>query len=194
MVISQIEIKDEALYLILAPAARLKEENIELIRMLLARDYYVLVVSANQPYDILKKNYERNGIPMDKIFLVDTVTKYAVGKDHEPVPNCRFVGNPSDLTGLGIAITDLLSSNREKKVSLLFDSINAMLIYISSQNITRFIHFVTNKLRLMNFSGIFLAVEKGLDPDLLIQLTTFVDQVIDVEAKESEPEIERVAT
>jgi hypothetical protein len=179
--ITRFDIKDEALYLITAPAARLKEENIHLIRMLLARDYYVLVVTANQPYDILKKNYEENGIPMEKIFVVDTVTKYAMGQDHEPVPNCRFVSNPSDLTGLGIAITDLLSNNKEKKVSLLFDSINAMLIYISSQNITRFIHFVTNKLRLMKFSGIFLAVEKGLDPGLILQLTTFVDQVIDVD-------------
>ncbi len=181
MEITRIDIKDEALYLITAPAARLKEENINLIRMLLARDYYVLVVTANQPCDILKKHYEENGIRMEKIFVVDTVTKYAMGQDHEPVPNCRFVSNPSDLTGLGIVITDLLSTNKEKKVSLLFDSVNAMLIYISSQNNTRFIHFVTNKLRLMKFSGIFLAVEKGLDPGLLLQLTTFVDQVIDVD-------------
>jgi hypothetical protein len=33
----------------------------------------------------------------------------------------------------------------------------------------------------MNFSGVFLAVEKGLDPDVLLQLTTFVDEVIDTE-------------
>jgi KaiC/GvpD/RAD55 family RecA-like ATPase len=172
VVISRIEIQKEALYLIMASAARMREANVDLIRMLVAQDYYVLVVTANQPYDTLKKNYERNGIPMEKIFVVDTVTKYASGHDHEPVANCRFVSNPSNLTDLGIAITEILSSHKEKKITLLFDSINAMLIYISSQNITRFIHFVTNKLRLMN----------GLDPDLLIQLTTFVDQVIDVDA------------
>jgi len=165
----------------MAAAARLKEENMDLIRLLLSKDYYVLVVTANQPYDILKKNYEKAGIPLDRIFFVDTVTKYALGKDHDHVPNCRFLNNPADLTDLGIAVTGILSENKEKKISLLFDSVNAMLIYISSQNITRFIHFVTNKLRLMNFSGIFLAVEKGLDPDLLVHLTTFVDQVIDLD-------------
>ena len=175
------EPKDESLYLIMASASRLKEENIALIRLLLSKDYYVLVVTANQPYDILKKNYEKAGIPLDRIFFVDTVTKYALGKDHDHVPNCRFLNNPADLTDLGIAVTGILSENKEKKISLLFDSVNAMLIYISSQNITRFIHFVTNKLRLMNFSGIFLAVEKGLDPDLLVHLTTFVDQVIDLD-------------
>jgi len=165
----------------MAAAARLKEENMDLIRLLLSKDYYVLVVTANQPYDILKKNYEKAGIPLDRIFFVDTVTKYALGKDHDHVPNCRFLNNPADLTDLGIAVTGILGENKEKKISLLFDSVNAMLIYISSQNITRFIHFVTNKLRLMNFSGIFLAVEKGLDPDLLVHLTTFVDEVIDLD-------------
>ena len=179
--IPPFEPKDESLYLIMASASRLKEENIALIRLLLSKDYYVLVVTANQPYDILKKNYEKAGIPLDRIFFVDTVTKYALGKDHDHVPNCRFLNNPADLTDLGIAVTGILSENKEKKISLLFDSVNAMLIYISSQNITRFIHFVTNKLRLMNFSGIFLAVEKGLDPDLLVHLTTFVDQVIDLD-------------
>jgi hypothetical protein len=178
---SRIEIKDEGLYLITAPAARLREENISLIRMLLARDYYVLVVTTNRPYDILMKSYEENGIPLDRIFVVDTVTKYAMGHDHEPVPACRFVSHPADLTDMGIAITEILGSNKDKKISLLFDSVNAMLIYIPSQNITRFIHFVTNKLRLMKFSGIFLAVEKGLEPNLFLQLTTFVDQVIDVD-------------
>jgi len=60
-VIPPFELKDESLYLIMAAAARLKEENMDLIRLLLSKDYYVLVVTANQPYDILKKNYEKAG-------------------------------------------------------------------------------------------------------------------------------------
>jgi hypothetical protein len=63
-------------------------------------------------------------------------------------------------------------------ISFLFFG-STMLIYLSSPNISKFIHFVTNKLRLMDISGIFLAVEKGLDPMLMTQLTTFVDTVID---------------
>ncbi len=175
------DIQNEGIYLLMASASEIRRKNIELIQVLLARDYHVLVITTNQPYDILKKNYELGGITMEKIFVVDTVTKYAIGHDHEPVNNCRFVTNPADMTGIGIAVTESLSGLKGKKVSLLFDSVNAMLIYLSSQNITKFIHFVTNKLRLMGFSGIFLAVEKGLDPDVLLQLTTFVDEVIDID-------------
>lgn len=175
------DIKDEEIYLIMASAAEIRNKNIELIKVLLAKEYNVLVITTNQPYDILKKSYERNGIAMEKIFVVDTVTKYSIGHDHEPVTNCRFVSNPADMTSIGIAVTESLGRLKGKKVSLLFDSVNSMLIYISSQNITKFVHFVTNKLRLMGFSGIFLAVEKGLDPDVLTQLTTFVDEVIDID-------------
>ena len=54
-----------------------------------------------------------------------------------------------------------------------------MLIYLSHPNISKFIHCVTNKLRFMNLSGIFLAAETGLDSQLLSQLATFVDNILD---------------
>lgn len=183
-------VKDEEIYLVMASATDIRKKNIELIRMLIAKDYHVLVIATNQPFDVLKKNFEKNEIPMDKISVVDTVTKYAMGHDHEPEGNCRFVSNPSDLTAIGIAVTESLAGLKDKKVSLVFDSVNSMLIYISSQNITKFIHFVTNKLRLMHFAGIFIAVEKGLDPDVLTQLTMFVDTIIDMDkeiCQEPEP-------
>lgn len=181
MVFQSLDILDKEIYLIVASAGKIRDKNIELIKVLQARDNYILVITMNQPYDVLKRNYEKNGITMDKIIIIDTVTKYAMGRDHEPVSNCRFVNNPGNLTDIGIAVTVALGSLKGKKVSLLFDSVNAMLIYISSQNITKFIHFVTTKLRLMNFSGIFLAVEKGLDPDVFSHLISFVDRVIDVD-------------
>jgi len=176
-------IQTNEIYLIMMSATEIRSKNIELIRVLLAQDKYILVITTNQPYDILRKNYEKNGIETGKVYFIDTVTKYALGHDHEPVKNCRFITNPADLTAIGIAVTESLNELSGKKVSLLFDSVNSMLIYISSQNITKFIHFVTNRLRLQDFSGIFLAVEKGLDPDILTQLTTFVDEVIDGDKK-----------
>jgi hypothetical protein len=144
-------------------------------------DYPFLVITTNQPYDVLKKNFEKSGILMDKITIVDTVTKHAMGHDHEPKKNCSFISNPADLTAIGIVASESLAGLKDRKVSLVFDSVYSMLICISSQNIIRFIHFVTNKLRLMRFSGIFIAVEKGLDPDVVTQLTRFVDTVIDMD-------------
>jgi KaiC/GvpD/RAD55 family RecA-like ATPase len=159
----------------------IRNKNIEVIKKVLSEDYTVLVMTTNQPYEILKKSYEKNGILLDRIYFVDTVTKYAMGRDPQPAKNCRFINTPANLTDIGIAVTDTLKDLEGKKVCLLFDSVNSMLIYISSQNITKFIHFVTNKLRLLNFTGFFLVMEKGMDPDVLAHLTTFVDAIVDVD-------------
>ena len=179
LVFSIKDMKEHELYLIMSSASEIRNRNIELIRKVSGEGYYVLVITTNQLHDMLTRNYEKNGIPMDKIYFVDAVTKYAMGRDPLPVKNCRFVNHPANLTDIGIAVTETLKELQGKKVCMLLDSVNSMLIYLSSQNITRFIHFVTNRLRLLNFTGIFLAVEKGLDPDVLTQLTTFVDEVID---------------
>jgi hypothetical protein len=114
----------------------------------------------------------------------------AIGKVPAEVRNCRFINNPTNLTDLGIAVTEVLKENAGKKVCILYDSISTMLIYLSSPNISKFIHFVTNKLRLMDISGVFLAAEKGLDPLLMTQLKMYVDAIIDMEEEPQSPKPE----
>lgn len=181
LIFSQKNLDENQLFLIMSSAANLRNKNIELIKTCVDADLFVIVITTNQLAEILKKNYEINGISMEKIYIIDTVTKYANGTDPKPVKNCRFINNPGNLTEMGIVLTEVLKELDGKKTCLLYDSINSTLIYISSRNVTKFIHFVTNKLRLMKFSGIFLAVEKGLDPDMLTKLTLFVDTIIDAD-------------
>jgi len=170
---------DKKLYLVISSANNLKWSNIEILRNLISHDHPVIVVTINQPYASLVKNYQSNGLDLSHIYFIDTITKYATGKITEGAKNCTFVNNPANITELGIAITEMLNKIPDKKPCILFDSISTMLIYLPSNNISRFIHFVTSKLRLMESSGIFLAVDTGLDPLLLSQLTTFVDGIID---------------
>ncbi|MBN2734057.1 MAG: hypothetical protein JXQ82_04265 [Methanomicrobiaceae archaeon] len=173
---------EKKLYLVVSAAEKLRASNIEVLRNLILNDHPVIIVTTNQPYATLVKNYEKNGLDLSHIYFIDAITKYATGKETAGAVNCRFVNNPSNLTDLGIAITDMLDKIPEEKPFILFDSISTMLIYIPSINISKFFHFVTSKLRLMDSSGIFLAVDTALDPLLLSQLTTFVDEIIDTEA------------
>ncbi len=61
--------------------------------------------------------------------------------------SCVFINNPANLTDMGIAVTEILKEHSDKKVCIMYDSVSTMLIYLSSANISKFIHFVTNKLR-----------------------------------------------
>ena len=178
-IVSHADLEKKQIFLILASSANIRQRNIELIKELSADGYHTIVVTVNYPYNILAKLYGENGIDPKTVSFIDTVTRNSIG-NAENIPGVvRFVNNPGNLTDLGIAVTEILKDQSGKKVCILYDSVSTMLIYLSSQNISKFIHFVTNKLRLMDISGVFLAVEKGLDPMLLSQLTTFVDTVID---------------
>jgi hypothetical protein len=97
----------------------------------------------------------------------------------------RFTSSPSDLTQLGIAISDALKDLGGRKAAILLDSVSTMLIYLPSTNLSKFIHFVSSKLKILDMAGIFLAVQDGLDPTLLSQLTTFVDQVVNMDREQT---------
>ena len=173
------DLDKKQIFLILATPANIRQRNIELIKEISQNGYHTIIVTINFPYNILSKLYAENGVDLKTVSFIDAVTRNSIGSAENVPGVVRFVNNPANLTDLGIAVTEVLKENSDKKVCILYDSISTMLIYLSSQNISKFIHFITNKLRLMNLSGVFLAVEKGLDPMLINQLTTFVDTVID---------------
>jgi len=182
---------EKKLFLVISPPEKLKLYNIEIIRQLIIDKQSVLVVTTNQPYTTLVKNYENYGLDISRIWFVDAITKCALGRIPQEASNCRFVKNPANITDLGIVITDVLNRFPDQKPCILFDSISTMLIYIPSINISKFFHFITNKLKLLNSPGIFLAADKSLDPLLMTQIVTFVDEVIDTEADTGSREFEK---
>ena len=175
----------DKIYLCLSSAERLRENAGSIIKGLLSRGYVVIIVTTNQPYSILKKAYEKDGIDLSKVRFIDAITRYAVGEVPSGVPMVRFTSSPSDLTQLGIAIGDSLKDLSGRKAAILLDSVSTMLIYLPSANLSKFIHFVSSKLKILDMTGIFLAVEDGLDPMLLSQLTTFVDQVVNMDKEQA---------
>jgi hypothetical protein len=173
------DLDKKQIFLILASPATIRQRNIDLIKEISENGFHTVIVTINFPYNILSKLYAENGVDPKTVSFIDAVTRNSIGSAENIPGVVRFVNNPANLTDLGIAVTEVLKENAGKKVCILYDSVSTMLIYLSSQNISKFIHFVTNKIRLMDISGVFLAVEKGLDPMLVSQLTTFVDTVID---------------
>ena len=173
------EIEQKKIFLILATPGTIRQRNTDIIKEISGLGYHTVVITTNFPYSVLTKMYAQHGIPLDHVSFIDAVTRNSVGSAENIHGVVRFINNPANLTDLGIAVTEVLKEQSGKKVCIMYDSVRTMLIYLSSANISKFIHFVTNKLRLMDVSGVFLAVEKGLDPMLMSQLTTFVDNVVD---------------
>jgi len=178
-IIDPKELDEKKIFLILASPGTIRQRNIEIIKEISALGYHTVVITTNFPYSVLTKLYAQGGVSPDSVSFIDAVTRNSIG-NAENIPGIvRFINNPANLTDMGIAVTEVLKDHQGKKICIMFDSVSTLLIYLSSANISKFIHFVTNKLRLLDVSGIFLAVEKSLDPMLMTQLTTFVDTVVD---------------
>ncbi|MDE4907191.1 hypothetical protein L0665_00930 [Methanogenium marinum] len=177
MVIKPGDLISEQIILVQSEAHLLKTVNTEVVQNITAEGYHVIMITINQPSIILSKMYARANIDTSLVFFIDAITNYALGKDEEDNENTLFINNPGDLTEIGIAITKAMTKFENENICIVLDSISTMLIYTSSARITKFIHYLTNKIRLSDINGVLFAAKNGLDPGFMIQLTTFVDEI-----------------
>jgi hypothetical protein len=171
--------RDNSLYLILAPPEKVHEMNIFIMKKILGQGFTPFIITVNQPYKVLAKTYLREGIDISKIYVIDTVTQYSGGICEES-PRVKYVNNPGNLTDLGIVLSEILPQLPGAKRCIIFESVSMLLIHTPSATASKFFHFVVNKLRLSEVSGYFLCVEKGLDPVILSQMSSFVDKIVDL--------------
>lgn len=168
------------LCLLVAQPEKIQDMNLMVTKKILANRCNLLIVTVNKPCKVLAKIYAKAGISPESYYVIDAVTQYSGGVC-PPGPQVKYVNNPSNLTDLGIAITEVLKQMPQGKKCIIFDSVSMLLIHIPSTTASKFLHFVVNKLQLSEVSGIFLSVEKGLDPVVMSQMSAFVDHVMDYE-------------
>jgi hypothetical protein len=178
-----VDMDDKALYLMLALPEHINTMNISVIKNIMKRGCTPVVVSVNMPYIVLARVYAKKGIDPQQLYVVDAVTHYSGGAT-EPNPHVRYISSPANLTDMGIAITDMLTKIPEPDKCIVFDSVSMLLIHSPTVTASKFLHFVVNKLKILNVSGIFLCVDKGLDPVVLSQMSAFVDKILDFETGE----------
>jgi KaiC/GvpD/RAD55 family RecA-like ATPase len=176
----QISSEENRIILALVSPGNYRNDSVHLLQDIQEAGFQVIFVAIHQPCASLREYYTRQGIDVSRIFFIDAITKYAVGSLPAPDDHIRYVNKPGDHTALGIAVTETFRQLGSERVVIYIDSINAMLIYSDSVNLSRFIHFITSKLRILNVAGIFIAVEKGLDPILISQIRAFSDEMIDI--------------
>ena len=152
-----------------------RNRNHEIVSALTEMDYTIVVVSTNVPSELQIAQYEKEGINTSNLFFIDMITAYAKGKKQKDTDQIHYIDRPGDLTKAGILITRQIAERQGEKVAFLFDTINTMLIYSNQLSVSRFIHFVINKLRLTDLKGFFIMVEKSIDTNLVADFEMLAD-------------------
>ncbi|WP_336328063.1 DUF7504 family protein [Halovenus sp. HT40] len=98
----------------------------------------------------------------------------------------KTVENPSDLTGIGIELSELLSgmataADDDEYIAVCFDGITSLLQYADLQRAFRFLHVVTGRVKTVGGIGHFHLDPEAHDPQTLATLKGLFDAVIEVE-------------
>lgn len=169
---------DYKTFLVRSGPMGVRNRNHEIVSALTEMDYSIVIVSTNIPSEIQINQFEKEGINTANLFFIDMVTSYATGRRQKDTDQVRYIERPGDLTKAGILITNHISEHQGEKVAFLFDTINTMLIYSNQLSVSRFIHFVINKLRLADVKGFFVMVEKSVDESLVSDFEMLTDMSI----------------
>ena len=129
-IVNPEDLAKKQIFLILVSAANMRQRNIELIKEISSLGYHMVVITTNFPYSVLTKLYSDSGIDPKTVSFIDTVTRNSIGSAENIPRVVRYVNNPTNLTDLGIAVTEVLKENNGEKVCILYDSISTMLIYL----------------------------------------------------------------
>lgn len=114
----------------------------------------------------------------------------AVGQSEDSIDSevwaVQTVENPSDLTGIGIELSELLSristaADEDEHVAVCFNSITSLLQYADLQRAFRFLHVVTGRIKTVGGVGHYHIDPEAHDQQTLATLKGLFDAVVDVD-------------
>ena len=136
-------------------------------------------ITVNRPYinivDILKEN----NIDSKKLHFIDCITKKLGGKLPD-VKNCEFINSPKHLTDISIALHKYVTNSEEKNRFLHVDSLSTLCIHNKTEDILKFVHYLTGKMRIFGLKGIIISLKEETDKKLIGELSQFCDKMIHI--------------
>ena len=170
-------LKDNQIVVLIIPDNDYVKSIISLTKELNDGGSKICYITLNRPYRSIHALFEKNGMDMSKFFFIDAITKTA--EMAETTENCEFVSSPSALTELSLSISNILE--REKFDYMIFDSLSTLLVYESETVITKFVHFLIAKVRVIGCNALFTCLKQDTGSILIRDINMFADKILDME-------------
>ena len=151
------------------------ELSMALMGILTNRNDNGIVLSASRPYVNLVSMYQKNNIDLNKIFILDLVSKSQNGEVEQD--NVLFLENVSALTDISLSLNERFKMNNGKKF-VFIDSITTMLIHNKPYVFARFIHSVLTRMRLNGVGGVLISLSDKTNGDVRAEIAQLCDKVI----------------
>lgn len=168
---------EKKVFLIMVPSDQFVRANLVLIKYLNNMiQKKGVIVNINETSSTFQKCLEKIGVEKIEAVFVDLISK-RMSEQCDTI-NGVFVERPDSLAEISSAITQQLE---KKKYDYLFiDSISTFLMYNELNNVKQFLHYLVNKVRIMDVSGIFLATNDTQFKDLTASIAQASDRTVDL--------------
>ncbi|MCK4532080.1 MAG: hypothetical protein KAT94_04370 [Candidatus Aenigmarchaeota archaeon] len=140
----------------------------------------VCYVCLSRPYADVMEDLKGRGIDVTGFFFIDVLTSHY--KEPEPVENCIFVPEPTDLTAIRVAIKKAVEEKKRNIVIL--DTISTLLVYQKTCSIVKFTHHLLTEEN-EKTKKLFIALKGDTIPmeenqRLVKDLTMFADKTLEL--------------
>lgn len=152
--------------------------SLAMIKVLTDKNYIGIILSASRPYENLSTLYLNNNIDMEKIFILDLISKsQSIGL--EETGNVIYLENASALTNISIAIDECFPGIQGKKF-IFIDSITTMLIHNKPDVFARFIHNILTKMRLNGINSLLISLENETNREVRTEISQLCDKILKI--------------
>ena len=134
-------------------------------------------VSVTKPSNYIISRLKNKNIDPNKLFFIDCITK-GLGGELPKQNNCVLIESPAHLTDLSVALHKFFTSSSNENRFLCIDSLSTLCIHNRLDDVLKFIHYVTGKMRIFGFNGIMLSLHEETDKKLISELSQFCDKII----------------
>ncbi len=170
------EIDDNELVLLIVPGDKVDNVNREILKYFVNKKKAICIYTTfTKPYKIIVNHLKKEGIDVDKVFLIDCVTP--VTEIDEIVGNSRAIFcQPNSLTNISISITTALKNMpREKNRILILDTISTLMLYNSKNTVVKFIHHLIGEIRKYNVKSFIFTLDEESDKSIISEVSRFCD-------------------
>lgn len=167
----------------------------ELVLSLLASDGAdergTVFVTTRRDGDATARDLAERGVPADLISVVDCVSRGSSFDRVRDAAGRRYVADPGDLTGVGIAVTEFLREHRRSGRApwLACHSLSTTVMYANVRAVFRFLHVTLGRVR--DADGVVLVALDGAtvsDADRAVLAQPF-DGLLEVREREGRDEV-----
>ena len=168
------ELSESQVILLVAPADKYNGIVLQSARKLSKNT--VCYVTLSKTFDSMKEMFQKKKISTDNMVFIDAISK-TMRRMPDQTDGCYFVSSPNALTELEIAV---LKMQRHGFEYLVFDSLSTLLIYQKNTPVAKFVSALANNSRKNNTKALFYAVKSSEQSQMVSEVSTVVDKVIDL--------------